>query len=421
MSLLRRDMLRGMSAAAVAAAAPAFARTSADDALKIALDSLGALPDYPQRLARLAAFDTAALSSSARIDLLTVVRALEIDARLADLVPGGKRDGPYRLPAGAAPGDEAYALLLERHIGAPSDPGTAHGRLAREAARLTARADRLMRSLGHGRGTVGTRYKALFADRRHHYPDSDSGRDALVADMNRWLDAGRAQVGALVGPLLPPSSDVSVRRMTRTEEAEGKSGYRRMPAAGASGAYLVDLKRIADRPRWSLESVVHHETLPGHMVQLPIETAAGAHPLRIAYLPVFSEGWAVHAEQMMADHGTYRGNPLGELGHIHWLLFRVVRGLVDVGIHHRRWSLAAARGQLDMLQGVPAYFAGFESDLDRIARDPAVRAAEALLWLGLADFTRGRRGASLRLANRGILEHGRKPLRLLDRNFVGAA
>jgi uncharacterized protein (DUF885 family) len=416
----RRDLLGAFAASATIAAVPALAERNRDAELRAALDDLPGIGGYEARLARLAAFDRAALSPSAGIDLQAVRAALAIDAQLLRLVPGGKVDGPYRVPAGAEPGlwrnangAAAYALLIERHVGARIDPETAHRRFEREAARLATRADRLLRDAGFTRGSVGARFQAIFADSRWLYPDDDAGRDAAVADMNRWLDGARGRLPALIGPLPPESLEVATRRMSRAEEAAGKGGYRAVPAPGKPGGYFVDLKEIRRRPRWSLQSVVHHELLPGHMVQLPIEAAAGPHPLRIAYLPAFSEGWAIHAEQLMADHGAYRGTPLDELGHLHWLLFRIVRALADTGIHHRRWTRAQARAELDRLQGVPAYFAPFDSDLDRIVAEPALRAAEALVWLGLADRVRGRTGAALRRANRQILAHGRKPLRLL--------
>lgn len=418
-ALRRREMLGGLAAATVLPALPAFAQSDGDARLREALDGLAALPDYDARLARLGAMDAASLSPSAATDLRTIRSALAIDSQLLRLVPGGKADGPYHLPRSSegiwqhANGAAAYALLLERHVGERVDPEIAHRRFEREAARLGARADRLMRAAGFAKGDVGTRFVAMFADPRWHYSDNDAGRDAAVADMNRCLGATRKTLPALIGPVPRASLDVSVRRMSRAEEAAGKQGYRQLPSSGQSGAYFVDLKHIRRRPRWNLGSVVHHELLPGHMVQLPIEAAADPHPFRIAYLPAFSEGWAIHAEQLMADHGAWRGKPLDELGHIHWLLFRVVRGLVDTGIHHRRWSIARARAALDRLQGVPAYFAPFDMDLDRIVGDPAVRAAEALVWLGLADRARGRQGVALRRINQQILADGRKPLSLL--------
>jgi uncharacterized protein (DUF885 family) len=423
----RRAVLGGLAASA--AAAPAWARTQAgsEARLRETLDGLGAISGYEARLARLERFEPATLSPAARLDLQTIRSNVAIDSQLERLVPGGKSDGPYRLPTGGEPGiwrrpngAAAYRLLLERHVGAPIDPENAHRRFEREAAALGARADRLMRAAGFAKGSAGERFATMFADPRWLYTDDDAGRDAAVADMNGWLERASQAAPALIGALPRTSLDVSVRRMSRAEEAAGKGGYRQIPSAGQSGAYFVDLRQIRRRPRWTLGSVVHHELLPGHMVQLPIEAEAGAHPLRIAYLPAFSEGWAIHAEQLMASHGTYCRRPLDELGHIHWLLFRAVRALVDTGIHHRRWSLAQARAEMDRLQGVPAYFAAFEQDLERIAAEPAVRAAEALIWLGIADRTRGRRGAALRRIHRQILTGGRKPLDLLPNVGSGA-
>lgn len=424
MLLRRRALLGGLAISAALPAIPAFGQSRGDARLRTLLDGLGEIATYAQRLASLKDIDEASLSPSARLDLLIVRNNIAIDSQLERLIPGGRSDLPYRLPRLSdgiwrhANGAAAYRLLLERHVGERVDPETAHQRLEREAARLGARADRLMRAAGFARGSVGARFKAMFADPRWLYPDDDAGRDAAVADMNRWLDKARRATPGLVGPIPPASLDVSVRRMRRDDEAAGKQGYRQLPDAGQSGAYFVDLKQIRRRPRWSLHSVVHHELLPGHMVQLPIEAGANVHPLRVAYLPAFSEGWAIYAEQLMAGQGVYRGAPLEELGHIHWLLFRIVRALVDTGIHHRRWSLDQARAAFDRLQGVPAYFAPFEADLMRIAGDPAVRAAEALIWLGISGLTpRSNRGL-LCQANSRILANGRKPLQAIP--YIGS-
>ncbi len=398
----RRALLGGL--AALAAQLPA--RATADDAaLKAALDGLAAIPRMEDRLASLASFDPAKLSPASRADLLTVRPALAIDIRLGALFPG-KVETPFRPPS--PKGAEAYRLLLERHLGGATDPEATHRRFEREASRFAARADALLRGLGFARGTTGERFRAIFHDPRWHYPDGDAGRDQAVADMNRWLDAARARLPALIGPLPPECLDVSARRMSRADEAAAKGGYRDLPAPSRSGAYYVDLHDLARRPSWSLKSVVHHELLPGHMAQLPVEARARPHPLRLAYLPAYAEGWAIRAEQLMADHRAFARDPAGELGYVHWMLFRIGRGLADTGIHHRDWTLAEARRRLDELQGEPAYFAPFDTDLQRIAAEPAIRAAEAMTWLMLAD-----------LPVRPALVNGRLPKSLLSAKAHG--
>jgi len=316
---------------------------------------------------------------------ITTALDRQLDA-LREQLPTAPPPGVGRLPDGAA----YYALLLRRATGDDADPAAAERRIEQERRRLSARAEALFAGLGHRKGSIGARYSALWRDPRWLYSDDDAGRDRAVADMNRVLDAARRRLPAQFAAWPPRSLDVSARRMSRADEAAGRSGYRELPAAGRPGAYYVDLKDIARRPSWTLPGVVHHELLPGHMIQLPIEADAGQHTLRLDYTPAFPEGWAIYAEQMAAADSAFAGDPLAELGHIHWMLFRTNRALVDIGIHLHGWSLEQAHARLIEWQGEPGYFAPFAPELDRIAAEPASRAAEALVWLTIADLARGR-------------------------------
>ncbi len=335
----------------------------------------------------------------------------------AGLLSGLRAKAPPEPGVGRFPGGaEYFALLLERHLGTRIDPDEAHDRMADKARALTARADAVLRRLGMTRGSVGARIGAAFEDPRFLYPDDDAGRDRAVAEMNAWLDRVRPRLPLLFGPLPPHCLNVSTRRMSPADEATGRSGYRVLPTPGAAGAYYVDLKRIRDRPSWTLGAVVHHELLPGHMIQLPIEAASGAHPLRLEYLPAFAEGWAIYAEQLMAEDGAFSADDRALLGHLHWLLFRIGRGLVDTGVHIKQDLLAQTSAKLAILQGEAAYFAPMAQDIERICIEPAIRTAEALSWLGLAELARkprARGAASLRKFHRQVLAHGRKPLAMI--------
>lgn len=338
-----------------------------------------------------------------------VAAALAGQARLlGELAPRAPQEpGTSRFPGGA----RYFALLLERHYGAAIDPAEAHRRMLAMAEALTARADAVLKRLGYSQGSVGARISAAFKDPRFLYGDDDAGRNRAVADMNAALATVPARLPALFGPLPPECLNVSALRMTPQEEAEGKQGYRTIPAPGVAGAYFPDLARIRDRPSWTLPAVVHHELLPGHMIQLPIEAAANPHPLRIEYVPAFAEGWAIYAEQLMADQGAFAGNDHALLGHLHWLLFRIGRGLVDTGVHIGQETLAQTSSKLATLQGEAAYFAPMAQDIERICIEPAMRAAEALTWLGLARLgsVAQRNGPeSLRKFHRKLLADGRR-------------
>ena len=420
LTLTRRDCL-GLAIAALGGATRATDARAADAAgnddaaLRAALDALYARrgkADPTGQLASLSGFEAARLSSSAAVDLDTVRAGLAIDARIASL--GDRHD------AGAAAALALFALQLERCLGEAIAPADAHRMFDREVRRLGARADRLLRGLGHRRGSVGARFVALAGEPRWLYSDDNAGRDRVVVDMTRWLDAARARMAADFTDVPAHCFNVRVARLTPEEEAAGKQGYRTLPTPTTGGAYVVDLREIRRRPSWTLQAVVHHELLPGHMVQMPMEVAAGAHPLRLDYTRAFMEGWATYAEQLAGDEGAFKGDALAELGQIHWLLFRAVRGLIDTGINHLGWSRAQALQTLHEAQGLPAYFASFDADIDRVTKEPAVRAAEALVWLRLrAIRDQAAPRVSRREFHRIVLQDGRRRMDAIEHAVRG--
>ena len=336
-----------------------------DAALHATLDALGPSPDPVAGVRALARFDPRQLSVCARLDLLTVRAGLTADARLAAMAPGD----PAR-----------YAAQVARQCGGPVDLLRAEHLLAGEVARLERQAAAVFNTLGLGAGTTGARFRALLHRGDGAYPDSDAGRATAVADMNAVLAKARAALPRWFAPLPRECLDVSVRQMTVAEVASGKGGFRVLPGDGQPGRYVVDLRQIARRPRWMLASVVHHELLPGHMVQLPIERRSHPHPLRLRYAAAFTESWAIHAEwlawRLLPDAHSVAGA-------IHWRLFRVTRALADLAVNS---GTAPDRvlAQLTDKLGFPVYFAPFADDIERMRVTPGLRVAEALGALTLA-------------------------------------
>ncbi len=285
-------------------------------------------------------------------------------------------------------GADWYALLLQRSLGTMT-PAYAERRLLVELNRLHARAAHLFDRIGAPNGTVAARYAKLWQDERFLYPDTAAGRAEAIGDMNRILATARAKIPTAFGALPPWCLNASARALSAKEIAAGRGGYREVPTPTRAGAYVVDLKDIRRRPRWTLPSVVAHELLPGHMIQLGLEGASPPHPLRIEYASAFVEGWGIYAEQLAEKAGAYT-DPHDALGHIHWLLFRVTRALVDLGIHLHGWSIGQARDRFTEWQGQPAYFAPFDIELARIPLEPGIRVAEALAWLAIVDQSRSR-------------------------------
>jgi uncharacterized protein (DUF885 family) len=396
MRIDRRSLIAGGALLAIGA------MPSHDQEARDLLDQAASLSPRP-RLEALRKIDRSGLSAGRRLDLAAALRAAALETGIM---------------AAADPATR-YSLQLRLHAGWDIAPAAAHALALDRAQRLTARADRLLRSEGLPSGSVAERLRILARDPRYLYPDDDAGRTQAATDMNRWLAAAKARLPEQFA-ILPPGTDrVAVVRMTPAEEEAGKAGYRTLPSAdGASpGAYHVDLHAIRRRPDWSLPSVVHHETLPGHMIQLPLQAAADPHPLRLRAAPGFVEGWAIYAEQLTAESGAYAADPRAEIGYIQWMLFRLGRSLIDTGMNHLGWSRDQAQDFLRDLQGDPVIFAPFEKDIERAATVPGDLAGQALTWLGLIRLRGARRPTpeSLRRFHDRLLRFGAAPLALYFR------
>jgi uncharacterized protein (DUF885 family) len=377
----RRMMLAGLATAALPAMAPPH-----DEVAWHALDA--AERSTPaDGLGALRTIDLRQLSLARRLDVETARAGLAIDVALA-----------------TRPDD--LGLRVWRTLGRV-DTATAIRRLDAALRDLHTRAASAFDAIGIEGANPGARFQRLFAEPERQYADSDAGRAQAVADMTATLGRLRSETPRQIADVPPFCLGVAVRTLSPAELAAGKQGYRTPPAPGRAGAYVVDLREIARRPAWSLPSVVAHELLPGHMVQLGIEEVAPPHPLRLRYASAFVEGWATYAETLV-DYP----DPRALLGHLHWLIFRAARGWVDLGIHAQGWSLDQARARLAEWQGEPVYFAGFDGDLARIVHDPGTRGAEALAWLALTDRA-PRAPARRRAWHAAVLANGRKRLEQL--------
>lgn len=388
----RRAVLAG---AAAALAVPA--RAAAPALLEVLAD-LGRRLDAGEPAAAL-------LPVLERIDPADLAPGLRLEWRAAH--DGLRREAEIAAwPSGQAP----YALRLGHQLGKAVAPEAAHQSAASEVRRLQARAAALLSPQGLSRGPVAARLRAMGRDARFSYADSDAGRDRAVAEMNGWLAALRPGLPRAFGDLPMPAAQV--RRMSAADEAAGRAGYRAPPGPGRElGVYYMDLAHIASRPSWSLPSVVAHETVPGHLLQQVLQSAAAPPALRLRFAPRFGEAWAIYAEQAVLELGAYRGAPLAELGALQWRLFRMGRVLADTGLHAKGWTAAEAVDALRRIQGFDVAFVSIEEDVARMSRTPGQVAAEGL---GALEFERLRPGRSgLPGFHRGVLADGPWPFGLL--------
>jgi len=308
---------------------------------------------------------------------------------LEALRPGARAaPGVWALPGGRA----YYAARLACATGTDWTPEQLEARVGAAIRRLVLRAEGLLAGLGFPRGSVGARLRALKTRPEHLYTDDDAGRARAVADMNAALDRLRPKLPGVFHPPIPPAA---IRRMSPADERARRRGYRAPPF------YFPDLASVRDRPRFTLVPVAYHETLPGHLLQLPRQADRVPSPAQLRYAPGYAEGWAIYAESLADRMGLL--SPVEQVGFCQSQLFRLARVAADIGLHWHGWDRPRAMRFLEETVGFELFFP-FAQEVDRYAAEPAGFAGDAAVALTLIELAAGR--GDLRAFHDKVLNRG---------------
>ena len=267
---------------------------------------------------------------AARIIESVVYPALDRQiAALEAMRPTASHDaGVWRLPDGEA----YYDWGIKTFTTTTMTGEEIHQLGLEQVAEIEGRMDALMRENGLTQGTTGERLTAMGRDPRFLYPNTDEGKEQLLADLNRQIE--------VVTP--HPRAAVEVRRVPPSIEAGAPGGYYNSPTLDGSrpGAYYINLRDTAENPSWTLPTLTYHEANPGHHWQIALALEAQGIPMlrKVVGFSAYSEGWALYAEQLADEIGMYADDPWGKIGYLQSFLFRAVRLVVDSGMHKLRWS-----------------------------------------------------------------------------------
>ncbi|HYG06310.1 MAG TPA: DUF885 domain-containing protein [Stenotrophomonas sp.] len=244
--------------------------------------------------------------------------------------------GMWALPGG----DAYYDAALRWNTSTNLDAEQIHQLGLSEVARIQREMDGKLRAQGMSQGTVGERMAALTKDPRFQYADSDAGRAQVLADIQHALHKLQPQVPRYFGHV--PPQPLEVRTVPLESQATAPGAYYLPPAMDGSrgGLYFINLGNLEANTRWSLPTLTYHEGSPGHHFQISIgQTLKDLPLLRRSLNPsAFTEGWALYAEQLVAEMGLYQDDPWGDIGRLRAELFRSVRLVVDTGLHRKRWT-----------------------------------------------------------------------------------
>jgi uncharacterized protein (DUF885 family) len=314
-------------------------------------------------------------------------------------------------------GDAIYAAALEAATTTRFTPDEVHKMGLEQVASISAELDSILKSQGLSRGSVGERLTALNAMPAQLYPDTDAGRAELLAGLN----AGNAKLQALLPGAFdnPPNAPLDIRRVPPEIQDGASNGYYSRAALDGSrpAIYWINLKSVADWPKYSLPSLTYHEGVPGHHLQITIAQGADTPMLRkIGGFSAYSEGWALYAEQVADQLGGY-ADPLERAGYLQSFLFRAARLVVDTGLHAKRWTREQATDYLVATTG----FARPRSQ--REVERYCTQAGQACSYkIGHIAWLRARDRAKALLGERfdvkafhRVLDDGAMPLTILER------
>ncbi|MDP9109444.1 MAG: DUF885 domain-containing protein [Pseudomonadota bacterium] len=278
----------------------------------------------PAEQSRLKAAGAAAVQQSV-VPAFTALRQFVVDSYL----PACRRQlGATSLPGGAA----YYQAMILSQTTTTLTPKEIHELGLREVARINAEMDAVMRSTGF------TGDRAAF----QHYINTDPkftftrGVDMLTRyrDIAKRADAELPRFFAEL-PRLP----YGVRPM-EAYEGDNAAHYTAGSVAGGRAGYFEANTNNPTKSTWyGMESLVMHEAVPGHHLQISRQQELLDLPefRKYAGFNAYVEGWALYAESLGGELGFYT-DPYSKFGQLANEMWRATRLVIDTGIHAFGWT-----------------------------------------------------------------------------------
>lgn len=322
--------------------------------------------------------------------------------------------GVWHLPNG----DEYYAQMLRQHTTTDLTAEEIHNIGLAEVERIQGEMRQVLADLGYDTEdpVYGNLHRAYWGQTRGNpeflYPDTDEGREQVIADYLAIIAEAEEKVEPLFDRL--PTTPVRVERVPIAQENTAPGGYYQPPAVDGStpGTFFANLRNQTFRP--GMRTLAYHEAVPGHHFHLALQRELTLPTVQnVLVFTAHVEGWALYSEKLAREEGFFPEQH--SLLHNLWSeLFRAARLVVDTGIHHKRWSRQEALDYYNNNLGTP-----IPNEIDRYIVWPGQATAYKVGELKILELRQRAKDElgdafDIKEFHNVMLAHGQMPLSILE-------
>ena len=245
-------------------------------------------------------------------------------------------DGVWKLPEGG----EFYAYRLRASTTTHLTADEIHQLGLSEVARIHHDMQAIMAKVGF-KGDLPAFFKFIKEDPQFYYPTTPEGKAAYLKRANQIIGDMRARLDEFF--ITKPKAALVVKPVEPFREQGAAGAFYEQPSADGSrpGTYYVNTIDMHGVPIFEMETLAHHEAIPGHHMQIAIAQELKGIPKFRMYggNNAYVEGWALYTEYFPKEFGFY-SDPYQDFGRLYDELLRAVRLVVDPGIHAKHWTRA---------------------------------------------------------------------------------
>ncbi len=324
-------------------------------------------------------------------------------------------DGVWKLPEG----DKWYAFQLRSNTTTDMTPEEVYQLGVSEVGRIEKEMRTILDSIGvPDTGSVGSILSHFATEPQFLYADDATGKAQCLKDYQIIIDEIDNNMGDIFD--MRPKMGVRVEAVPEFKQQGAPGAYYNAPAMDGTrpGIFYANMRSMAEIPKYGMRTLSYHEAIPGHHFQIAIQQELTGVPTFRKVLPftAYAEGWALYAERLAWEYG-FQKDPYSDLGRLQAEIFRAVRLVVDVGIHHKRWTREQAIDYMIKKTGMPE--GDVVAEIERYIVWPGQACAYKvgqLKILQLRDYARKELGDKFNIKefHNVVLMNGSMPLSILE-------